>query len=487
MKTLFRLFFCSLFSCGIHAYAQDLRPNIVVIIADDVGYNDLGCYGNKAAKTPNIDALAANGIKFTNAFLTASSCSPSRCSIISGRYPHNTGAPELHMPLPMHVPTIAGQLKKSGYYVASSGKWHLGDAAKNDFNLVTDSKFGDGGEARWLETMRTIPENKPFFMWLAAIDAHRTWGENEYSGTTNPDDISVPPYLVNNSATRKDLAQYTDEIVRFDVYVGKVVEELKRQNKFDNTMIIVMADNGRPFPRCKTRLYDDGIKTPFIVHWNSHLKQKGTSSDVLLSVIDLAPTFAAIAGEVPLLSYQGVSFLDVLNNPEKEIRKYVFAEHNWHDYEAYERMVRTRNYLIIKNLRSWLPQSTSADNHREVAFQELVKVKNSGMLLPAQVDNFVSPRSIEEFYDCKADSLQLTNLISDEKYFNKVNELRKILSQWQEETGDTQPVRLTQSRYDYFTAEDISGIERGDFFKNHRGEIPGEAKRASWINAPGPR
>jgi hypothetical protein len=325
--------------------------------------------------------------------------------------------------------------------VASSGKWHLGDAAKNDFNLVTDSKFGDGGEARWLETMRTIPENKPFFMWLAAIDAHRTWGENEYSGTTNPDDISVPPYLVNNSATRKDLAQYTDEIVRFDVYVGKVVEELKRQNKFDNTMIIVMADNGRPFPRCKTRLYDDGIKTPFIVHWNSHLKQKGTSSDVLLSVIDLAPTFAAIAGEVPLLSYQGVSFLDVLNNPEKEIRKYVFAEHNWHDYEAYERMVRTRNYLIIKNLRSWLPQSTSADNHREVAFQELVKVKNSGMLLPAQVDNFVSP----------------------------------------------QPVRLTQSRYDYFTAEDISGIERGDFFKNHRGEIPGEAKRASWINAPGLR
>jgi hypothetical protein len=207
----------------------------------------------------------------------------------------------------------------------------------------------------------------------------------------------------------------------------------------------------------------------------------------LLSVIDLAPTFAVIAGEVPLLSYQGVSFLDVLNNPEKEIRKYVFAEHNWHDYEAYERMVRTRNYLIIKNLRSWLPQSTSADNHREVAFQELVKVKNSGMLLPAQVDNFVSPRSIEEFYDCKADSLQLTNLISDEKYFNKVNELRKILSQWQEETGDTQPVRLTQSRYDYFTAEDISGIERGDFFKNHRGEIPGEAKRASWINAPGPR
>ncbi|MFT7070863.1 MAG: hypothetical protein ACJAZY_003765 [Spirosomataceae bacterium] len=109
------------------------------------------------------------------------------------------------------------------------------------------------------------------------------------------------------------------------------------------------------------------------------------------------------------------------------------------------------------------------------------------MLLPAQADNFVSPRPIEEFYDCNADSLQLTNLIADDKHFNKINELRKILSQWQQETGDTQPVKLTESRYDYFTAEDISGIERSGFFKNHRGEIPGEAKRASWIYAPGPR
>lgn len=486
MKTLLQILIIKLF-LAFSVAAQDSRPNIVVIIADDVGYNDFGCYGNKAAKTPNIDALAENGIKFTNAFLTASSCSPSRCSILSGRYPHNTGAPELHMPLPMHVPTVAGQLKKSGYYVASSGKWHLGNAAKNDFDLVIDSKYGDGGETRWLEALKTIPADIPFFMWLAAIDAHRIWGENEYSGTTNPDEINVPPYLVNNSATRKDLAAYTDEIVRFDAYVGKVMEELKRQNKFDNTLIIIMADNGRPFPRCKTRLYDDGIKTPFIVHWNSHLKRKGITSDALLSVIDMAPTFAEIAGENPLPSYQGISFLDVLNKPKKEIRKYVFAEHNWHDYEAYERMVRTKKYLLIMNLRAWLPQSTSADNVREVAFQELVKVKNQNMLLPAQADNFISPRPIEEFYDCNADSWQLNNLISEKRYFKKVNALRKVLNKWQEETGDTQPVKLTESRYDFLTGEDKTNIERKDFFENHRGEISGEAKRASWINAAGPR
>lgn len=487
MKTLFRLFLCYLSTHAIVTFAQDSRPNIVVIIADDVSYNDFGCYGNKAAKTPNIDTLAANGITLTNVFLTASSCSPSRCSIMSGRYPHNTGAPELHMPLPMHVPTIGGQLKKSGYYVAASGKWHLGNTAKNDFDLVIDEKIGNGGEERWIEALQSAPNEKPFFMWLAAHDAHRIWGENEYSGTTNPNDITVPPYLVNNAATRKDLAQYTDEIVRFDAYVGKVVAELKRQKKFDNTLLIVMADNGRPFPRCKTRLYDDGIKTPFVVHWNSYLKQKGIKSDALLSVIDMAPTFAEIASQKPLPTYQGVSFLELLRKPNSEIRQYVFAEHNWHDYQAYERMVRTKNHLLIVNLRSWLPMSTSADNHREIAFQELVKVKNAGMLLPAQADNFVSPRPIEEFYDCKTDLLQINNLIADETYVEKINELRKILTKWQEETADTQPTKLTESRYDYLSGEDISNIERGEFFKNHRGEIPGAATRASWVNASGPK
>ncbi len=487
MKTSFRLILYLVLLSRSCLFAQDSRPNIVVIIADDVSYNDFGCYGNDAAKTPNIDKLAANGIKFTNVFLTTSSCSPSRCSIMSGRYPHNTGAPELHMPLPMHVPTIGGQLKKAGYYTASSGKWHLGNAAKNDFNLVIDEKIGSGGEERWIEALQSAPYEKPFFMWLASHDAHRIWGENEYSGTTNPDDINVPPYLVNNAATRKDLVQYTDEIVRFDAYVGKVVAELKRQNKFDNTLLIVMVDNGRPFPRCKTRLYDDGIKTPFIVHWNSHLKQNGIVSDALLSVIDIAPTFAEIAGQKPLPSYQGVSFLDVLRKPNKEIRKYVFAEHNWHDYQAYERMVRTKNYLLILNLRPWLPMSTSADNHREVSFQELVKVKDAGILLPAQADNFISPRPIEEFYNCSVDSLQLNNLIANAGYFKRISKLRKILNQWQDETGDTQPVKLTESRYDYFTGNDISNVERIEFFTNHRGEIPGATTRASWINASGPK
>ena len=120
------------------------RPNFIIIIGDDISWNDLGCYGNPTVKSPNIDQLASEGIKFTNTFLTASSCSPSRCSIIAGRYPHNTGAAELHTPLPAGMPTLPGELKKSGYYTAAAGKWHLGPNPKSDFDLVVEKNNGTG-------------------------------------------------------------------------------------------------------------------------------------------------------------------------------------------------------------------------------------------------------------------------------------------------------------------------------------------------------
>ena len=143
--------------------SQSLRPNFVIIIGDDISWNDLGCYGNPAVKSPNIDQLAVEGIKYTNTFLTASSCSPSRCSIIAGRYPHNTGAAELHTPLPAGMPTLPGELKKSGYYTASAGKWHLGENTKVDFDLVVENGNGAGGEDQWIRVLKERPKKAAIF------------------------------------------------------------------------------------------------------------------------------------------------------------------------------------------------------------------------------------------------------------------------------------------------------------------------------------
>ena len=196
------------FSSFINLNAQSNRPNFIIIIGDDIGWNDLGCYGNPTVKSPNIDQLAKEGIKFTNVFLTASSCSPSRCSIIAGRYPHNTGAAELHTPLPAGMTTLPGELKKGGYYTASAGKWHMGPNAKVDFDLVVEQGNGDGGEDQWLRVLKERPKDRPFFMWFASFDAHRDWQPDSLAEPHKAEKSIVPPYLVDAPGTRQDLAYY---------------------------------------------------------------------------------------------------------------------------------------------------------------------------------------------------------------------------------------------------------------------------------------
>lgn len=461
------------------------QPNIVFFIADDVGWNDFACYGNEAVKTPNIDQLAAAGVQFQNAFLTASSCSPSRISILNGRYPHNTGAPELHMPMLAELPNLAGILKNEGYYTVSSGKWHQGENMRPSFDLVYSRKDGeggngDGGENNWVRSIAERPKDKPFFMWFAAFDAHRLWGENEYSGTNKWQNVKVPPYMVNTEATKKDFAQYHDEITRFDAFVGKVKTQLAKENLLQNTIIVIMADNGRPFPRCKTRLFDDGIKTPFIMSWDGQFP-KGEKTESMISAIDIMPTLLDLCKIQNPKTVQGRSFQKVLKDPTEEFRNYAFAEHNWHDYEAYGRMVRTKDYLYIYNGRPQFPQSTSADNHRDSSFQELVKVWRKGELSVLQMDNFKAPRNFEELYDLKNDPTTLHDVSQEPYYAEKLAELRAIRKEWQEQTGDTEPAKLTPSNHDWLMGY---MYEKGNEALR-RGGIPGESRKAHLINEPG--
>ncbi len=245
------------------------KPNIVLFLADDVSWNDFGCYGNKEVKTPNIDRLAQSGIRFTNFFLTASSCSPSRNSIITGRYPHNTGAAELHTEPPLDMVSFPEILKKNGYFTAQVGKFHMGEYARRGFDVTNENVQlnADGGEELWVKTLKGRPKDKPFMLWYASYDAHRPWGPDEMTGTHEAESVTPPFYLANASATKCDLAKYYDEIARFDRYIGLVIGELRKQGILENSIIIVMADNGRPFPHSKTRVNDRGMKTPFVLFW----------------------------------------------------------------------------------------------------------------------------------------------------------------------------------------------------------------------------
>ena len=460
--------------------AQERQPNMILFIADDVGWNDIGCYGNKAVNTPNIDRIAQEGIRFTNTYLTASSCSPSRTSIISGRYPHNTGSAELHTPLPAMVPIFPELLKEAGYYTAQAGKWHMGEDARRGFDLIhdNDKKNGDGGEEMWLSSLRERPKEKPFFMWFASMDAHRPWGTNDFSGQNDPGEITPPPYLANTEDTKKDLARYYDEISRFDAFIGRVEEELKSQGVLDNTIIIIMSDNGRPFPRDKTRVYDSGMKTPFVVKWNKGIVRKGAVSSSLISVIDIAPTLLELSGIEALPSFQGRSFAKVLENPAAEFRNFVFSEHNWHDHEALERMVRTKDYLYVLNLRPNLSNNGPADSNESPSFQDLKNIRDAGKLTSAQADVFIVPRPAEELFDCSKDPMQLLNVASLPECKKQLQDMRFVLQQWRDETADTTPDDLTKDWYDRETGGPLD-IERT------RGEMPG-GEQAIKTPAKGP-
>jgi N-sulfoglucosamine sulfohydrolase len=286
------------------------RPNIILIIADDLAWDDSGPYGNQKVRTPNLTRLAREGLKFTHAFVTISSCSPSRSSIITGRYPHSTDAEQLHWPLPAEQVTFVEKLKAAGYWTAASGKWHLGEAVKNRFDVVddpgesgfqTDPKTGkmlakdDSGAAGWLPVMQQRPKDKPFFLWFAALDPHRDYVENIIPNPHKPSDVVVPPYLPDTPEVRHELALYYDEITRLDDYVGKVLAELERQGVANNTLVLFMSDNGRPFPRAKTTLYDSGIRTPLIARWPKTIRRGGVASG-LVSSVDIAPTLLQLAG-----------------------------------------------------------------------------------------------------------------------------------------------------------------------------------------------
>ena len=222
-------------------------------------------------------------MRFDNAYLTTSSCSPSRCSIITGRYPHNTGAPELHVRLPDEQVRFPELLRKAGYYTVLSGKNHMFGNQDRAFDQITPGG-GPGKSKDWVSHVKKRPQNKPFFFWFASSDAHRPWTISDEAPQYSPEDVVIPPYLVDTNVTREDLIGYYHEVSRFDHYVGLVTEELKTQGVLENTMIVVAADNGRPFPRCKSRMYDSGIKTPWIVHYPERIDRPAVSQSLISEI-----------------------------------------------------------------------------------------------------------------------------------------------------------------------------------------------------------
>lgn len=429
------------------------QPNFIVFIADDMSWDDCGAYGHPKIQTPNLDQLALDGMKFDSAFLTCSSCSPSRSSIITGRYPHSTGAHQLHLPLPESQVTFVEKLKAAGYYTASAGKWHLGAPTESKFDSV-NTKLNE-----WVSTLRLRPKDKPFFMWFAFSDPHRPYQRNVITRTHKNEDVMVPPYLPDVPEVRNDLALYYDEITRLDGVVGRVREELKNQKATSNTVIIFLSDNGRPFPRCKTTIYDSGVKTPWLVAWPAQIKA-GTVCNSLISAVDLAPTILELAGLPLSETFQGKSFKKLLYNPNSSIRSHVFAEHNWHDFEDFGRAVRSPQFKYIRNYYTDIPGTPPADAVRSRSFMKMRQLHSKRELTADQNQCFLKPRPAEELYDVTVDPHELKNLAGQKDYQIIQQELRSVLDEWQKETHDRLPRNRRPDEFDRESGERLPAFKK---------------------------
>lgn len=381
-------------------------PNIIVFILDDVGQADVGAFGNTVIQTPNIDRLATEGMRFENAFLTTSSCSPSRASILTGLYPSATGARNLNDPVPVEKTSLPQLLRNAGYYTASVGKWHLGEPFKSHFDRVVEDRE-ESGAADWLPEISRRPKDKPFFFWLASKDAHAPYKWHLPLRHYSPAEVPLPYYAEDNVFTRQVMAEYYDEISRADWNIGLVVDALRQQNLLDNTLIIVLSDNGSQIGGAKTTLYDEGLKTPLVMRLPESIPQNVVNQQ-LVSAVDLMPTILQLADAPSVVGAPGISLLPTLHNSALPVRSYIYAERNRHGSDEFERVLRTKNSLYKRNYfgrRLCDPMSdTWFDPNR--------------------------PRDSahEEFYDLQRDPAAHANRLSEREYKGDLNTIRQQLS-----------------------------------------------------------
>lgn len=416
------------------------RPNVVWMLADDAGMPDFGCYGHPYIQTPNVDALAANGARFTRAFVTAPQCSPSRSSIYVGKYAHTTGTEDLHQALHPSETIIPERLQGVGYHTGMLGKLHLGKPTRSKFDF--SGRVGD-----WLRFMHERPKDRPFFLGIGFLEPHRPYRFDTRIPQYTADEVIVPDYLPDTRKVRLDLARYYTAITRLDHKLGQLVDFLDQEGLGDNTFIVFSSDHGQPFPRAKGFLYDPGIRVPLVARWPGHIPQ-GTRHG-LASLIDLGATTLEIAGLAVPEALPTRSMWAQFQDPDAPGRDAIFAERNWHDIDDHVRAIRTERYKYIRNAYFDTPPALPADVHSSPSFRSVRQANRRGELTESQAQILQSPRPEEELYDLTNDPQEFNNLVADPAYRETVETLRQRVHDWSEATDDVSPENRRRRRFAY--------------------------------------
>jgi N-sulfoglucosamine sulfohydrolase len=417
------------------------RPNILFAFADDWGAHTTSIGGDPAAKTPIFDRLARSGAHFTNAFVSAPSCSPSRAAILTGQYHWRLGeGANLGGTLPAKYPVYPDLLESAGYHIGFTRKgWAPGeDGPGGRKRNPAGPRYAD-----FAEFLAARPAGAPFCFWFGSSDPHRPYDRDAgLKAGVRLEDVRVPPYLPDHENVRRDIADYISEVQRFDRETGELLDVLAKAGELSNTMVVMSGDNGWPFPRSKATLYDAGTHVPLAISWPDRIKS-ARRIDSPVSLTDLAPTFLAAAGVGPPAEMTGRSLLPVLTGSGTH-RDHVLTGMERHVPSRGEirggypmRAIRTRDHLYIRNfapdrwpagdpngLEDHAAQPFSFDELSNKTFVALADI-DSGLSKAHLVTHRSDPkvgrlyhmaagkRPKAELYDIRKDPYQMTNLAAE--------------------------------------------------------------------------
>ncbi len=416
------------------------KPNILFCIADDWGWPHAGTYGDTVVKTPTFDRLASEGIVFEHAFVSSPSCTPSRNAILTGQFHWRLkeGA-NLWSTLDVNTPVYPLLLEDNGYHV---GHWRksFGPGDLKAGGYVNTHPAGKDYKNGFKEFLDAKPKDKPFCFWLGASDPHR--GYEKGSGAASGIDINaiqIPKFYPDVAEIRNDIADYYFEVQRFDSDCNKAIKMLEENGELDNTIIVMTGDHGMPFPRCKSNLYDMGVRVPLVVRWGKNIKPNRRIND-FVSLTDLAPTFLEAAGvEIPS-QITGQSLLPLIKSKKEKIidkkRDYMVFGKERHvpaqltpSMAGYpSRGIRTKDYLYIRNFNPNLwpvgvpensthPMNSFADSDNGPTKSFLINNKDHPDYKIYYNLSF-DKRPEEELYEIHKDPYQLNNLINNPDYEN---------------------------------------------------------------------
>ena len=421
------------------------RPNLVFIIADDCTYLDLGVYGGQA-ETPHLDQLAADGMHFSRCFQAAPMCSPTRHNIYTGIYPVKSGAWPNHTCVYPGTKSIAHYLKDAGYRVALSGKTHIAPRESFPFEYSQEFRSADPAKPNCYPTLdRLIADssaaNTPFCLFACSNEPHSPYNRGDASAYP-PETLKLPPTWVDTPATRSAYSKYLAEITYFDAQCGALLQLLDKHQVADNTLVMVVSEQGSGFPFAKWTCFEMGLASGMIVRWPGHVAT-GSKSDALVEYVDVSPTFLAAAGVETPKTMDGRSFLNVLQGKATEHKQYTFGIHTTRGIingsEAFGiRSCGTKTHRYIRNLH---PQTrftnavTRAGGDRVNFWSTWVDLAKNDEHAADMVAKY-SYRPAEELYDVEHDPHCLHNLIQDPKYAALQKTLSQQLDQWMASQGD---------------------------------------------------